>query len=73
MTRKGFYYSEIGRRDRRSGTVSFYDFATGKVSGEFSVDRLDLAGAAISPDGKYILYPRVDQSDANLMLVEGFR
>jgi Tol biopolymer transport system component len=73
MTRKGFYYSEVGGRGRRSATVSFYDFATGKITGAFDVDRPDLAGGAVSPDGKYILYPRVDQSDANLMLVEGFR
>ncbi|MGD0498517.1 MAG: hypothetical protein ABSC23_08770 [Bryobacteraceae bacterium] len=73
MTRKGIYYFEAGRGGRLSGAVSFYDFATGKTAAAFEVDRADFSAAAVSPDGKYMLYPRVDQSDTNLMLVEGFR
>jgi len=53
-------------------TVYFYDFATHKSSAVFETDVMDFSGVALSPDGKYIVYPRVDQTETNLMLVEGF-
>jgi hypothetical protein len=75
-TRKGLYYLEFVR-SARAMQVSFYDFSTRASEMAFRMKNADFFQAAtsfsISPDGKYILYPRVDQSQTNLMLVENFR
>jgi Tol biopolymer transport system component len=74
-TKKGIYYLEFVR-GVRAMQVSFYDFAARGNEMVFRVKDTDFFQAmsfSISPDGKYILYPRVDQNQTNLMLVESFR
>jgi Tol biopolymer transport system component len=74
-TKKGIYYLEFAR-GARAMEVSFYDFTTRRNEVAFRMKDADFFQAmsfSVSPDGKYILYPRVDQSQTNLMLLENFR
>jgi Tol biopolymer transport system component len=72
LTPKGLYYRETGR-GRQGDSVYYYDFA-GKKSETVATEpegNMDLF--CISPDGKTLLYPRVDRGDTNLALVRNFR
>jgi Tol biopolymer transport system component len=74
-TQKGIYYLEFAR-GASAMQVSFYDFTTRANEVVFRMRGVDFFHAmsfSVSPDGKYILYPWVDQIQTNLMLVENFR
>jgi Tol biopolymer transport system component/DNA-binding winged helix-turn-helix (wHTH) protein len=54
-------------------SICFFDFATRKTREIFKADK-DLAeGMSISPDGRYTLYSQIDESNADIMLVNNFR
>jgi hypothetical protein len=54
-------------------SICFFDFATRKTREIFKADK-DLAeGMSISPDGRCTLYSQIDESNADIMLVNNFR
>jgi Tol biopolymer transport system component len=72
--KKGIYFM-VWERSTRGTAVVYYDYATKKSTPLTRSSGFDRGGAAfsVSPDGKYILYPKVDRSQTNLMLVESFK
>jgi len=72
-TPKGIFYLEF-TRNGRSLVVEFYDFATRKIQPLVRFKNTNwFEGYSISPDGKYVLYSKVDQNETNLVMVENFR
>ena len=66
---EGIYFSP--QNNPRS--ISFYDFATKHTRELFKVDKDLDQGMFISPDGRYMLYSQIDESNAEIMLVINFR
>ncbi len=73
-TLKGLYYLEYDR-PMRTADVAFYDFSAKRTTRRLPLKKIDMRepSFSISPDGKYIVYPRVDESQTNLMALENFR
>jgi hypothetical protein len=79
---KGIYFEEFDQGDR-AFVISMYNFETKRIA---RVLRLNLADRgrgfgnifrsndfSVSPDGNYILHPRIDQAQTNLIVVDNFK
>ena len=53
--------------------LCFYEFATGQTKKIMTIQRPVDNHIAVSPDGRTIVYPQLDESGSDLMLVENFR
>jgi hypothetical protein len=71
-TDKGVYYTSRPEAGRR-GKVYYFDFSTRRHSDIAALDAPVDLGMALSPDGKYLLFTKIDHLGADLMLVEKFR
>ncbi len=59
--------------EKRQSDIRFYDFSSGKISKILTITRAIQDWIALSPDGRTIIYPQIDQAGSDLMLVENFR
>ena len=67
-----YFFSRSGKGKDKE--ISFYEFATAETTKVLTIkDCHPVAYIAVSPDGRTILYPQVDQVGSDLMLVENFR
>ncbi|HSB14935.1 MAG TPA: hypothetical protein VLE22_10785, partial [Bryobacteraceae bacterium] len=70
--KEGIYFFTVPDKKRHSD-LSIYEFATGKTRKILTIERRVATFIAVSPDGRTILYPQVDEAGSDLMLVENFR
>ena len=64
--------------DKNPPEIEQMDFATDRARRVGTLDVGSLAtdsvfGISVSPDGKWLLYSRLDHAESNIMLVENFR
>jgi Tol biopolymer transport system component/tRNA A-37 threonylcarbamoyl transferase component Bud32 len=63
--------------DKSPPEIKQMDFATGRVRRLGTLDTGNLIkyvmGISVSPDGKWLIYSRLDHAESNIMLVENFR
>jgi len=71
-TAKGIFYLEFARGGR-SVMIAFYDFATAKSQPVVRFKNTRFDGFSISPDGRTVLFSKVDRNETNLQMVENFR
>jgi Tol biopolymer transport system component len=53
--------------------IRFFSFATREIKDITSIENPGANYISVSPDGRWILYPKIDQEGSDLMLVENFR
>jgi eukaryotic-like serine/threonine-protein kinase len=71
-TAEGVYYGTPPKPDSTS-SVRFLEFKSGRQRDIVALDKLADLGVAVSPDGKFLLFTKLDYSGTDLMLVENFR
>jgi Tol biopolymer transport system component len=59
--------------ERGHSEIRCYEFANGNTRKVMTIDHDISYGLALSPDGRTLLYTRIDEAGSDLMLVENFR
>jgi Tol biopolymer transport system component len=81
MTAEGIYVFQMGSGAtgffgvNQPAELLFYDFRTKRLNktGFTTPRRIGSNGVAVSPDGKRLLFPQLDELGSDIMLVERFR
>jgi Tol biopolymer transport system component len=72
LVSEGIYF--IPRADSAGRySIQFFNFVTKKIRSFPTIERPVGQYLSVSPDGRWILYSQIDQSESDLMLVENFR
>ena len=72
VTKDGVYF--VFQPDAKgNGVIRLLKTTTGEIQTIASIENPARNGLSVSPDGRWILYPKLDSAGSDLMLVENFR
>jgi Tol biopolymer transport system component/DNA-binding winged helix-turn-helix (wHTH) protein len=73
LARNGIYFIRL-QELQRVATLEFFEFATHRIIPISTLDKpSEELALAVSPDGRTVLYSRIESSQSNIMLVKNFR
>jgi Tol biopolymer transport system component len=75
LNNKGIYFVDLDVGAGSPRPVKFFSFATRQTTqiGTVEARVTQQAGLTISPDGRWLLYAKLERNEADLMLVDNFR
>ncbi|MGH9834010.1 MAG: TolB family protein [Blastocatellia bacterium] len=73
VTEKGIYFTATETPDHP--LIEFFSFATSKVKTVATLEKTvyPISGLAVSPDGRWLIWPQLDRVGSDIMLMENFR
>ncbi len=71
LAKKGIYFLDAASEPKTK--VEFYDFATGKTSEVWALDKPWGWGLSVSPDNQSVLFVQSEYEQSNIMVVKNFR
>jgi hypothetical protein len=73
LTDEGIFF--LGEESSEHPVLEFLDFSSGRIKDVTTLKRPVpwRSWISASADGKYLLYPQLDQQESNIMLLENFR
>jgi len=71
VTPNGIYFLRFDKFPRVS--IAFFEFATGRTTSLWALDKEPGWGVSVSPDGKSLIYVQDEFAESNIMLVKNFR
>jgi hypothetical protein len=54
-------------------SLCYFDFASRKIREVFHLEKDFAVGLSVSPDGRWLLYSRLDEQNSDIMLIDQFR
>jgi hypothetical protein len=75
VTDGGVYFFRMETSGAQRGELFFYDFRSkqSRKTGFITPRRMGYSGMTLSPDGKFLIYPQLDELGSDIMVVDRFR